>query len=58
MLEVQKIELAYDRPVLKEISLTIAPGVILGIVGKSGAGKTSLLKIMSGLLEPSSGTVE
>ena len=58
MLEAKNIELIYDRPVLKEISLKIAPGVILGIVGKSGAGKTSLLKIMSGLLEPSSGTVE
>lgn len=58
MLEVKNLELTYDRPVLREISLNIESGKILGIVGKSGAGKTSLLKIMSGLLEPTGGKVE
>lgn len=58
MLVAQDIQLNFDRSILKNINLTIKEGEIIGIVGKSGAGKTSLLKIISGLLEPSSGIVE
>jgi iron(III) transport system ATP-binding protein len=52
------VTLAYDRAILEGITLTVKEGEILGILGKSGAGKTSLLKIISGLLQPSSGKVE
>jgi ATP-binding cassette subfamily B protein RaxB len=43
--------------VLNDINLMIAPGEFVTIVGPSGGGKTTLVKIMLGLLQPSSGEV-
>lgn len=43
--------------VLKEISFEIAEGESLCIMGKSGCGKTTLLKILGGLLAPTAGSV-
>lgn len=57
MLTVENIQLAFERSVLSSISLDLKAGEIIGIVGKSGAGKTSLLKIIAGFLEPTSGKV-
>ncbi|GLK99166.1 ABC transporter ATP-binding protein [Dactylosporangium matsuzakiense] len=46
-----------DRPVLRELDLTIAPGEVLGIVGANGAGKTTLIKLLSRLYEPDHGRI-
>ena len=47
-----------DLPnVLKEISLTIAPGTTLGIVGPSGSGKTTLTRMLQKVCFPSTGTI-
>ena len=43
--------------VLEDINLTIEPGEFVTIMGPSGGGKTTLMKIMLGLLEPTSGEV-
>jgi NitT/TauT family transport system ATP-binding protein len=43
--------------VLRDLTLSVAPGEFVCIVGPSGAGKTTLLRCMSGLLPASSGTV-
>lgn len=43
---------------MKDISLNVHKGEILAFVGASGAGKTTLIKIMEGLIKPKSGTVE
>ncbi len=48
-----------DRPpVLGSIDLDIAENEFVTLVGRSGCGKTTLLNIVAGLVEPSSGTVE
>ncbi len=57
MLELQNVSLAYERPVLDGVSLTVHSGEVLGIVGRSGAGKTSLLKVIAGLKDANHGTV-
>ncbi len=43
--------------VLSDVSLTISPGEIFTILGPSGCGKTTLLNIIGGFIEPSSGEV-
>lgn len=42
---------------VKNVTLEIAPGEILGLVGESGSGKSTLTKTVLGLVKPSSGTV-
>lgn len=46
-----------ERFVLENVNLTVAAGKFVTIMGPSGGGKTTLLKIMLGLLEPTSGEV-
>ncbi|TRA98337.1 MULTISPECIES: thiol reductant ABC exporter subunit CydC [Rhizobium/Agrobacterium group] len=46
-----------DQPVLTKINLAIAAGEKVAIIGPSGAGKTSLLQLLAGELQPSAGTV-
>ncbi|MDG9676624.1 ATP-binding cassette domain-containing protein [Micromonospora sp. DH14] len=45
------------RQILADISLSIAPGELVAIVGASGAGKTTLLEILAGVRHPTAGTV-
>jgi len=44
-------------PAVREVSLTVAPGEIVGLLGANGAGKTTLLRMLLGLTVPSAGTV-
>lgn len=46
-----------DSPVLKEFSLTIPRGSRVGIVGKTGSGKSTFADLLLGLLEPTSGRI-
>jgi ABC-type multidrug transport system fused ATPase/permease subunit len=46
-----------DRPALADISLTIRRGQAIGVVGASGAGKTTLVDVILGLLSPTSGRI-
>ena len=57
MLKVQDLQLNFDRTILQNINFSVGEGEIIGIVGKSGAGKTSLLKIIAGLLDATNGHV-
>lgn len=57
MLRIKNIHLTYDRPILRNVNLSVKRGELLGLVGKSGAGKSSLLKIMAGILAPNEGSL-
>ncbi|WP_082232383.1 ABC transporter ATP-binding protein [Halobacillus massiliensis] len=45
------------RWIVKDINMTIHQGEIFGLLGPSGAGKTTLVKLMTGLLQPSKGNI-
>lgn len=47
-----------DNEILKDFSLEVQKGECLTIIGTSGCGKTTMLRLVNGLLLPSSGTVE
>lgn len=57
MLELIAISIAFEEQVLSNISLTINQNEIIGLVGKSGVGKSSFLKIIAGLIDQDSGEV-
>jgi zinc transport system ATP-binding protein len=58
IVKLENISASYNAmSVLKDINLTIYRSDFLGIIGPNGGGKTTLLKIMLGLVKPDSGTV-
>jgi ribose transport system ATP-binding protein len=58
LLSLHAIEKQYPGVVaLKDVSLTIAKGEVLGLVGENGAGKSTLMKILGGVIAPSAGTI-
>jgi len=58
MLRLSSIRKAFgDVPVLRDISLELPPMHTMSILGKSGGGKTTLLKIIAGLLTPDDGQI-
>ena len=46
------------EPVLKDVSFTVQPGQVAAFVGPSGGGKTTVLRMMLGLLTPQQGSIE
>ena len=46
-----------SKPILKDITLHIKPGEMLGIVGRSGAGKTTLVNLISRMYDPQEGEI-
>lgn len=46
-----------DYPALREVDLDVFPGQVLGLLGRNGAGKTTMLRILAGLSAPTSGEV-
>ncbi|HOJ87596.1 MAG TPA: ABC transporter ATP-binding protein [Pseudothermotoga sp.] len=59
MLRVDKLMVGYDSvPVIFDVSFTVEEGELISIVGSNGAGKTTILRTISGLLKPFSGTIE
>lgn len=59
MLKLMHISHRYgDQPVLENVNLTLLPGQRLALMGPSGVGKTTLLRIGMGLIKPTGGTVE
>jgi len=58
IVEIRNVSFGYDaaRPVLRDVTLEIPRGAVVGIMGQSGCGKTTTLRIIMGALRPSSGT--
>jgi ATP-binding cassette subfamily B protein len=60
-IELRNVSFRYGGPeapnILSNISLTLAPGRMVALVGRSGCGKTTLIKLIAGLLEPTEGTI-
>src|ERR1044071_241419 len=58
MLSVQDIEVFYgDAQALDGVSLEVEEGAIVAIVGANGAGKTSLIRTIAGMLRPAAGAI-
>lgn len=58
LIEIAHVSASYgSKTVLKDISLTVYKDDFLGIIGPNGGGKTTLLKLILGLLPPTSGTI-
>ncbi len=49
--------MSYDRPVLSGINLSVGAGEILGVIGETGSGKTTLARAIVGLAPVTSGRV-
>jgi phospholipid/cholesterol/gamma-HCH transport system ATP-binding protein len=58
IVEIRDVSFGYDaaRPVLRDIDLGIRRGAVVGIMGQSGCGKTTLLRMIMGALRPSAGS--
>ncbi|CAM4411201.1 peptidase domain-containing ABC transporter [Klebsiella africana] len=59
-LEVKNLSYQYDpfsQPIFSNLNITVDPGESVALIGPSGVGKTTLLKVMCGLLSPTSGDV-
>ena len=60
MIELQEISKTYSNSrtaAVKDISLKVAEGELLALLGESGCGKTTTLKMINRLIEPTSGSI-
>jgi ABC-2 type transport system ATP-binding protein len=58
MLQVIELTKYYRRvPVVNEASFSLRPGDVTGYLGPNGSGKSTTVKMLAGLIEPSSGTI-
>ena len=59
VIEISDVGFSYgSQPVLQDINLTVAPGDFIAMIGPNGGGKTTLLKVILGLLRPQKGLVK
>lgn len=58
LLEINNLNKSFDKKeILKDINLSIQSGKIIGLLGKNGVGKTTLIKLINDLLTPTSGEI-
>ena len=56
-LRTESICFSFRRPVVRDVSLDLMPGQVTGIIGPNGSGKTTVLRLMSGVLRPATGRI-
>ena len=58
LIDIQNVDFAYRQTlVLKQVSLAVNPGTTLGLIGPNGGGKTTLIRLLLGMLRPTRGSV-
>jgi len=58
-IEFKRVNFAYGTaPVLSDVSFSIPSGDYVGVIGPNGGGKTTLLKLLLGILQPDAGTIQ
>ncbi len=59
MMEVQEVRFGYDpqKPLIQDLNLSLLPGDRIGVIGKNGKGKSTLLRLLAEDLRPQSGKV-
>lgn len=57
LLHVEKLRKEYPAFTLQEVSFSVPEGAVMGLIGRNGAGKSTTLKSMLGLVHPDGGTV-
>ena len=57
LISIEKVSKAFDEALLNEVSLGISEGERIGIVGRNGGGKSTLLKLLAGIDQPDSGRI-
>lgn len=58
IIELSNLDFAYGQQlVLKHITLSVMRGITVGVIGPNGGGKTTLIKLLLGLLKPTRGTI-
>ena len=57
-IKLENVSFSYDSvPVIEDLTFTVRKGEYLGIIGPNGGGKTTLIKIILGLLHPTNGVI-
>ena len=57
MIELEGVEKSFDRPVLRQVSLSLPKGCLYGLIGPGASGKSLVLKVIAGLVQPEAGRV-
>ncbi len=57
LVEIERLTKVFLSPALKNISASFPKGKIIGVVGPDGAGKTTLIRLIAGLLTPTEGSI-